>query len=79
MGKTRAKTKAIKAGGRRQSDKKDKIFANKQFRRKTKEALKSGKEEKIPKKMKEVSDTWNFNSDGLAIYCSDLPEKYMRK
>ena len=79
MGKSKAKTKAIKAGGRRQSNKKDKVSANKLFRRRTKIAIKVGNEEKIPSSTKEVSDNWNFCSDGLATYWNDLPEKYMRK
>lgn len=79
MGKSKAKTKAIKAGGRKQSDKKDKIRANKNFRRKAKIAINTGIEEKIPKSIKEVSDVWDFASDGLATYVPDLEKKYMRK
>lgn len=79
MGKSRAKTKAMKIGGRRDSDKKDRSLANRMFRRRTKAALKSGYEEKLPQTLRDVSDTWNFSSDGLAIYNKDLGEKYMRK
>lgn len=79
MGKSKAKTKAMKLGGRKQSDKKDKTIANKKFRRRTKTTIDSGREEDVPTKMREVSDTWDFSSDGLAYYDPDLPEKYMRK
>lgn len=79
MGKSKAKTKAIKRGGRRQSDKKDKTLANKSFRRKTRIAMHLGDEDKLPNDIKDVSDTWSFNSDGRAVYCPDLNEKYMRK
>lgn len=79
MGKSVAKTKAMKAGGRRQSDKKDKIAANKKFRRRTKQMIGVGDEEKIPAGIKDVSDNWNFNSDGGATYWADLDKKYMRK
>jgi hypothetical protein len=79
MGKSKVKTKAMKAGGRRQSSKKDKIRSNKNFRRKTKIAINTGIEEKIPKSIKEVSDVWDFASDGRAVYIPDLEKKYMRK
>ena len=79
MSRSKAKTKAMKLGGRKQSDKRDKIIANKKFRRRTKTAINSGREENIPTIMREVSDTWDFCSDGLAHYDSNLPEKYMRK
>lgn len=78
MSRSKAKTKALKAGGRRQSDKKDKIAANKLFRRISKIILKTGNEN-IPSSIREVSDTWDFSSDGLATYWKDLPEKFMRK
>jgi len=79
MSRSKSKTKAMKAGGRKQSDKRDKILANKKFRRRTKIAINSRREENIPTRMREVSDTWDFCSDGLAYYDSNLPEKYMRK
>lgn len=79
MSRSKAKTKAMKLGGRKQSDKRDKIIANKKFRRRTKIAISSRREENIPTMMREVSDTWDFCSDGLAHYDSNLPEKYMRK
>ena len=74
MSKTRIKTPAIKAGGVRQSDKVSKRIANRKFRRIEKQKISDP-----PRKVREVSDNWNFNSDGLAIYCNDLPEKYLRK
>lgn len=79
MSRSKARTKAMKAGGRRQSDKKDKISANKKFRRRTKQMIGVGDEEKIPSGIRDVSDVWDFSSDGGATYWTDLPEKYMRK
>ncbi len=79
MSRSKAKTKALKAGGRRQSDKKDKVAANKNFRRKTKIALHTEDEKRLPQDIKDVSDNWDFNSDGRAYYIPDLEEKYMRK
>jgi len=74
MSRSKAKTKALKSGGRRQSDKKDKIAANKLFRRISKIILKTGNEN-IPSDIREVSDTRDF----LAVYLKNLPEKFMRK
>ena len=78
MSRSKAKTKALKAGGRRQSDKKSKTAANKLFRRVSRAILKTGNEN-IPSSIREVSDTWDFSSDGLAVYWEDLPKKFMRK
>ncbi len=79
MSRSVAKTKAIKAGGRRQSDKKDKIAANKHFRRLSKVRLHTGEEEKLPMNQKETADNWDFSSDGRAVFWPDLDNKYMRK
>lgn len=59
------------------SNKKDKIIANRLFRRISKILLKQGKEPKH--NLKEVSDTYNFASDGLAHWENDLDKKYLRK
>lgn len=48
------------------SNKKDKIIANRLFRRISKNRLRKG--EYPLYSLKEVSDTWNFASDGLAYY-----------
>jgi hypothetical protein len=48
------------------SNKEDKILANRLFRRISKKKLKQGEEPLHS--LKEVSDTWNFDSDGLAYY-----------
>ena len=50
------------------SDKKDKRIANRKFRRKSRVKLKTLDESKLPTDIKEVSNTWNFSSDGLAYY-----------
>lgn len=82
MGKSKAKTKKLKSGGRRQSNKKDKTAANQLFRRKSRVQIHVNPEEEnknLPILVREVLDVWDFSSDGLAIYDSELPEKYMRK
>lgn len=48
------------------SNKKDKRFANRRFRRRSKQ-----NQEDPPTKLNEVSDTWSFNTDGLAEYHDD--------
>ena len=50
------------------SDKEDKRIANRKFRRKSRVKLKMLDESKLPMNIKEVSNTWNFSSDGLAYY-----------
>ena len=50
------------------SDKKDKRIANRKFRRKSKTKLLELDETKLPVNIKDVSNTWNFSSDGLAYY-----------
>ena len=48
------------------SNKLDKSIANRLFRRISKKKLKQGEEPLHS--LKEISDTWNFDSDGLAYY-----------
>ena len=48
------------------SNKKDKTVANRLFRKRSKQRLKQGEEPLHS--LKEISDTWNFDSDGLAYY-----------
>lgn len=48
------------------SNKKDKIIANRLFRRISKHRIKLGKDPLYS--IRECSDTWNFSSDGLAYY-----------
>lgn len=54
------------------SDKKSKRIANRKFRRKEtleeKNTLINQEDEFITKDIKEVSNTWDFSSDGLAYY-----------
>lgn len=53
------------------SNKKDKVIANRLFRRISRLKLKKGEESL--NSIREVSDTWNFDSDGLAYY---FPKQY---
>lgn len=67
------------------SDKKDKQEANRKFRRKNKidakKSLLSEDDEFSTHNIKEVSDTWNFRSDGLSHYwdISDYSKEEQRK
>lgn len=74
MSRSYRKTKAMKISGT--SDKDDKVRAHRAFRRATKQVEDL---EDAPKKLKEVSDTWGFSSDGRAFYWTDMPDKYLRK
>lgn len=62
MSRSRKKNPFCKiAGG---SDKLDRSLANRKFRRLAKIKIKTSTD--LPMKLKEVSDTWSFSSDGLA-------------
>jgi len=62
------------------SNKVDKQIANRKFRRRTKSALSNENYDEVPMNMKEVSDTWDFTTDGLAYYCpEDEDSTFMRK
>ena len=76
MGKSRAKKKKMKCCSGI-SNKLDRSKANRKFRRLTREKILD--EVNIPMSMREVSDPWNFKSDGLALFCIDLPEKWLRR
>ena len=62
----------LKIGG--ESDKKDKVAANKKFRRQNKidarQSTISGEDKFKNHSIKDVSDTWNFRSDGSTRYIS---------
>lgn len=60
------------------SNKLDRTMANRLFRKRSKQKMKNGEEPLHS--LNEVSDTWDFTTDGLAIYFgNELEEKYMRK
>lgn len=59
------------------SNKKDKTIANRLFRRKSKRNLKVGKE--LPYSIREVSDTYNFSSDGLPTYVGKHDYDFLTK
>lgn len=50
------------------SDKKDKRLANRKFRRYSKIDIYDPENDNIVHDLKEVSDVYDFNSDGLAVY-----------
>lgn len=59
------------------SNKKDKRITNRLFRRINKLKIKLGLEPMY--NLKECSDTYNFDSDGLPHWENNLEEKYLRK
>ena len=59
------------------SNKKDKKLAHRAFRAKEKREML--RDRNLPQRMREVSDTWCFSSDGLPYWDNDLDEKYLRK
>lgn len=68
------------------SNKKDKIVANRLFRRISK--IKMSNDEEPLHSLKECSNVWNFNSDGLAYYhpkhyysstCENIDELYRKQ
>lgn len=71
---SRSKKKPYQAWACYFSNKEDKTIANRTFRRKNKYKLKKGKP--LLYDVKEVSDTWNFDSDGLAVYRGNDLEFY---
>ena len=73
MSRSRRKTPKIKIVGGRSSNKKDRTMANRKFRRREHQVEDP---EEAPVSLKEVSDPWGFNSDGLARYS---PNCNMRK
>lgn len=75
MSRSYKKHPAAKISGK--SDKKDKRLANRLFRRFSKILLKIGKEPLY--RLKECSNTWCFNSDGLARWNNKLNKKFLRK
>ena len=66
----------VKYGG--DSDKKSKRIANKKFRRINKIKLIKDPNGTF-KLMREVSNTWDFASDGLAHYVKNPDKKWIRK
>jgi hypothetical protein len=64
MTRSRRKTSKTKITGPRSSDKQDRSKANRKFRRQSKIKIEASQEP--PVSLREVSDTWGFESDGLA-------------
>jgi hypothetical protein len=66
MARSRRKTPKTKITGSRSSDKLDRSKANRKFRRQSKIKIETSQEP--PVSLREVSDTWGFESDGLACW-----------
>ena len=59
------------------SNKKDRTLANKIFRAKSKNRIRNGKEPLHS--LRECSDVWNFNSDGLPHWRNKIDKSWLRK
>lgn len=77
MSNTRIKHPVMKITGHRVSDKQDRSKANRSLRRKVRMIIKKGLEH-FPL-LREISDMWNFRSDGGSLYQADLDDKFKRK
>jgi hypothetical protein len=66
MGKSLRKHQKCKIAGH--SDKRDKRLTNRRFRRLEKIRMCKENYDRLPKSVKDVSDTWSFSSDGLAMW-----------
>ena len=61
------------------SDKKSRTIANRKLRKINKLKLIQDPEGGDFKVLREVSDTWNFASDGLAYYTKNCKKEWLRK
>ncbi len=77
MSRSYKKHPHIKYSGK--SDKKSRTVANKKLRRVNKLRLNRDPKTGDFKVLREVSDTWNFASDGLAYYTRDCKKEWLRK
>ena len=76
MSRSKKKTK-IRGITTSPSEKEEKQFANRKFRRKNKAKTKEVDEDNYPK-IREVSDVWAFSKDGK-FYDKEMTDKEMRK
>lgn len=60
------------------SNKADKSIANRKFRRLSSRMIHNQDFENLPVDLDEISDTWDFSTDGLAFYY-DKDETLLRK
>lgn len=59
------------------TNKLSKKYANKMFRRLSKRMVEQGM--RPPFRVREVSNVWCFNRDGLAVWKNNIEEKFLRK
>ena len=77
MSRSLKKHPYIKIAGR--SDKKSRTIANRKLRKANRIRLKRDPESGDFKILREVSDTWEFQSDGLAYYMKNCKKEWLRK
>ena len=76
MSKSYKKTPIFGIAG--SSEKEDKRFANRAFRRISRVLLNKEEYEKIPIRMRETIDVWCMSKDGKS-YWSNAPDRFYRK
>lgn len=54
-----------------------KRFANRRFRKLARSCVRRGL--RPPHRTREVSNVWDFNRDGLAVWKNNIDKKYLRK
>ena len=77
MSRSVIKNPFIKLFGKHCSNKKDRTIANKKYRHVCNQLLRVG-EEHFPN-FREITDTWDFLSDGLAVYDKEVMSSYKYK
>ena len=75
MSRSHRKSPCVTVIGR--SNKKDKRFVNRAFRRM--ERTNTGTDRYLPERTREIRDVYDFTSDGLTFWDDTLPSELMRK
>ena len=66
-------------GSSHESDKIDKKNAHRIFRKRGKQFLKSGRIERMPYSMRDVSDVWSFSKDGKILWSYHTYGYYLKR
>ena len=62
-----------------ESEKSDKIIANRRFRRRVTQALKKGRYSRLPFKMREVSNIYSWDKDGKVLHNNTSSKSLLTK
>ena len=71
--------KKFAIGSAHESDKIDKKIAHRIFRKRAKQFLKSGRIERLPNSMRDVSDVWSFSKDGKILWSYHTYSYYLKR